>query len=108
MNTCDVKIFDYSFDYSGLCISFVLQGGEEMNDVTVYTQARCGYSGQLKDFLKRNHIEYTEKDVSDRKHFDELMELKGQGVPFTLIYNKPYAGFNERVKTALMSFNSQN
>lgn len=79
-----------------------------MNDVTVYTDARCGYCSQLKDFLKKNEIDYTEKDVSNRAYFDELMELKGQGVPFTLIRKKPIAGFNERVKKALMSYKSQN
>jgi thioredoxin reductase (NADPH) len=79
-----------------------------MNDVIVYTQARCEYCNRLKDFLKKNQIDYTEKEVSNREHFDELMELKGQGVPFTLIHTKPYAGFNERVKTALMGYKSQN
>lgn len=77
-----------------------------MNDVTVYTQVGCGYCDQMKDFLRQNQIDYTEKEVSNREYFDELLKLKGQGVPFTLIHNKPYAGFNERVKTALMSINS--
>lgn len=79
-----------------------------MNDVTVYTEARCGYCRQLKGFLKKNQIDYTEKEVSNREHFDELMELKGQGVPLTLIRNRPLAGFNEKVKTALLNYKSQN
>lgn len=78
-----------------------------MNDVIVYTDARCGYCSQLKDFLNENQIDYIEKDVSSRENFDELMELKGQGVPFTLIRKNPIAGFNERVKKALMNYKTQ-
>ncbi|MGM0943298.1 MAG: glutaredoxin family protein [Bacillota bacterium] len=77
-----------------------------MNNVTVYTQVGCGFCEQMKDFLNKNQIEYKEKEISNREYYDELVELKGQSVPFTLINNKPYVGFNEKVKKAIKNFSS--
>lgn len=79
-----------------------------MNDIIVYTDARCGYCDQLKEFLKTNQIDYTEKEVSNKTYIDELMELQGRGVPFTLIHNRPFEGFNDEVKAALMKYKAEN
>lgn len=78
-----------------------------MKDVIVFTEARCNFCKQMKDFLNKNQIDYIEKDVSNRENFEELMRLKGQGVPFTLIRKRPFTGFNERVKTALIDYKTK-
>lgn len=61
----------------------------------------------MKDFLNQNQIDCIEKDISILENFDELMKLQGQGLPFTLIHNRQFAGFNERGKAALVDYKTK-
>lgn len=64
--------------------------------VTIYTQPTCGYSRQLKEWLKANGIQYIEKDVtSDREAWDELADLhKAHATPLIVLGAKKHLGFN--------------
>ena len=62
--------------------------------VTIYTTKTCPWCTKTKEFLKKNKIKYTEKDVSsDQKAAQEMMKKSGQmGVPVLDINGKIIVG----------------
>ena len=56
-------------------------------NVTVYTTPTCGYCRQVKEFLSRRGLKFTEYDVSrDRAAADEMIRKSGQmGVPVIIV-----------------------
>lgn len=57
-------------------------------NVTVYTTTTCPYCKMLKDYLRENNIEFTEKVVDqDDAAREEMMSKSGGflGVPYTVI-----------------------
>lgn len=49
----------------------------------LYYSDTCPYCKKVMDYFDENNIEYIPKNVSNKKHYDELMELgKVSQVPF--------------------------
>ncbi|HUL62390.1 MAG TPA: glutaredoxin domain-containing protein [Methanocella sp.] len=67
-----------------------------MADLTIYTQPTCGYCAELKDYLKKNNIEYEEKDITkDRSAWDDLVhKYKIRATPLIVMGEKTVVGFN--------------
>ena len=75
-----------------------------MSKVIVYSTASCPYCLMLKEFLKKNNIEFENFDVSqDSTKAQEMMKKSGQsGVPVSDIDGSIIVGFDqEAIKTAL-------
>jgi glutaredoxin 3 len=66
--------------------------------VIVYSTSTCPWCTVVKNFLKQNNIEFTEKNVSnDQKAAEEMIEKSGQmGVPVVDIDGKIVIGFDKR------------
>ena len=58
-----------------------------MKPVVIYTTPTCGFCKMVKEFFKKNNIEYSENDVStDTAKAEEMVALSGQmGVPVTVV-----------------------
>ena len=64
--------------------------------VKVYSTPTCPYCNMVKDFLKKNNIEFEEIDVStNHTAAHEMIEKSGQmGVPVTDINGQIIVGYN--------------
>ena len=64
--------------------------------IKIYTTKTCPWCVKAKQFLKKNKIKYTEKDVSsNQKAAQEMMKKSGQmGVPVLDINGKIIVGFD--------------
>ncbi len=67
-----------------------------MPTLIIYTQPTCGFCQELKDYLKKNNIEYQEKDITkDRAAWDELVnKYKARATPLVVYGEKTMLGFN--------------
>ncbi len=65
--------------------------------VIVFSTPTCSWCRVVKQHLKQNNIEFKDIDVSrDRQAAMDMVRRTGQqGVPVTLINNKPVIGFNK-------------
>ncbi len=65
--------------------------------VIVYSTPTCPYCIRVKDFLKENHIEFENIDVSaDEKAAQEMVDKSGQmGVPVLDIEGRIITGFDK-------------
>jgi len=65
-------------------------------NVKVYTTPTCGYCHQVKDFLNRRGIKFTEIDVSlDQAAAREMVQQTGQmGVPVSVVDGQTVVGFD--------------
>jgi glutaredoxin 3 len=73
-------------------------------NVIVYSKPTCQYCDMAKDFLKENHIQFENIDVSkDKIKAKEMIEKSGQmSIPVIEIGDTIIIGFNkEAIKTAL-------
>jgi len=67
-----------------------------MKDVTILTTSTCGYCRMAKEFLVKNKIHFTEKDVNkDPQARYEMTSRKLTGVPVFLIGNDVVVGFDQ-------------
>ena len=59
-----------------------------MSKTTIYTQPGCGACVEAKEELKRNNIDFEEKDVTNEfeKEFDDLTGIIGCWYTPTIIY----------------------
>lgn len=81
-----------------------LAEGKVMKHVTVYSTPTCSWCNTLKSWLRKNHVAFTDIDVSrDEKASEEMIRLSGQkGVPQTKIEGQIIVGFNQpRLKELL-------
>ena len=64
--------------------------------VKVYSTQACPYCHMVKDFLRKNNIEFEDIDVSsDHEAAHEMIEKSGQmGVPVTDIDGEIIVGYN--------------
>jgi glutaredoxin-like YruB-family protein len=71
--------------------------GISAKSVTVYTTPTCTWCNTLKQWLRKNHIQYHEIDVSrDERAAQELVRKTGQqGVPQTDINGQIVVGFDQ-------------
>jgi len=75
-----------------------------MKKVIVYSTPACPYCVMVKNFLKQNHVEFTEVDVAaDREKARELVAKSGQmSVPVTDIGGEIVVGYDtDRLKKLL-------
>lgn len=65
-------------------------------NVAVYTTPTCPYCHQVKEFLSRQGVKFTEYDVSvDRAAADEMIRKSGQmGVPVITVGDQVVVGFD--------------
>ena len=65
--------------------------------VIVFTTPTCSWCRVVKQHLKKNNIRYKEVDVSkdERAARDMVRKTGQQGVPVTLINNRPIVGFDK-------------
>jgi glutaredoxin-like YruB-family protein len=77
------------------------------HQVIVYSTTTCPWCTVAKNFLKENHIEFTEKNVgSDRKAAEEMIEKSGQmGVPVIDIDGEIIIGFDKSRIEQLLGLN---
>ncbi len=75
------------------------------NIVHLYTLPTCHYCNALKDFLKENHIEFEEIDVSrDEEAKKIIVEKTGQlGVPVIEINGEFVPGFDKEKLSDLLN-----
>jgi len=73
--------------------------------VVLYTTPTCGYCHQLKAYLHRRGVPFTEHDVSrDRQAALEMVRLTGQqGVPVSVIDGQAVVGFNRPLIDQLLA-----
>ncbi len=65
--------------------------------VIVFSTSTCSWCRVVKQHLKQNNIKFKDIDVSrDRQAAMDMVRRTGQqGVPVTLINNRPIIGFNK-------------
>jgi glutaredoxin-like YruB-family protein len=80
------------------------EAGVPPKSVTVYSTPTCTWCNTLKQWLRKNHVPYTDIDVSrDERAAQELVRRTGQqGVPQTDINGQIVVGFDQaRLKQLL-------
>ncbi len=65
--------------------------------ITLYTTPSCTYCRKAKDYLRQNHIRFTEHDVArDQRRAEEMVRKSGQmGVPVIDVNGRIIVGFNQ-------------
>ena len=76
-------------------------------NVTVYTTPTCPFCYQVKEFLSRRGIQFTEKNVAADPHaVQEMIRVSGQrGTPVTVIDDQAVVGYDRRRLTMLLDQN---
>jgi glutaredoxin-like YruB-family protein len=66
--------------------------------VVVFTTPTCSWCRVVKQHLKKHNIRFKEIDISkdERATRDMVRRTGQQGVPVTLIQNRPIVGFNKQ------------
>ncbi len=74
------------------------------NNVIVYSTPTCPYCVIAKEFLKKNNIEFIDKDVSrDRNSANEMIAKSGQmGVPVLDINGEILVGYDPEAILSLV------
>ena len=105
----NVKGCHESIYYKAIMDSAVFQtkaaaDGKVAKRVTVYSTPTCSWCNTLKSWLRKNHIQFTDIDVSrDQKASEEMVRRTGQqGVPQTEINGKMVVGFNQSMLKELL------
>ncbi|MGC1678051.1 MAG: glutaredoxin family protein [Candidatus Binataceae bacterium] len=63
--------------------------------VVVYTQDQCSACHQAKEYLSRNQVAFTEKNIThDSVARDELIAKGFRATPVTMIDDQPILGFS--------------
>ena len=65
--------------------------------VILFTTPTCSWCRTVKQYLRKHDIRFKEVDVSrDQRAAQDMKRRSGQqGVPVTLINNRPVVGFNK-------------
>jgi len=76
--------------------------------VVVFTTPSCSWCRVVKDYLKQHQIEFKAIDISrDEKAASDMVRRTGQqGVPVTLINNRPVIGFDKAQLNRLLNIKS--
>lgn len=75
--------------------------------VVVFTTPTCSWCRVVKQHLKKHNIRFKEIDVSkdERAARDMVRRTGQQGVPVTMIQNRPIVGFNKQQINQLLGIN---
>ena len=75
--------------------------------VVVFTTPTCSWCRVVKQHLKKHNIRFKEIDVSkdERAARDMVRRTGQQGVPVTLIQNRPIVGFDKKQINHLLGIN---
>lgn len=92
---CQTKEYYASFLNHSVYVSQNREG-KKQKKVIVYSTPTCPHCTSLKNYLKKNQVQFRDIDVSkDQKMAQELVRKSGQqGVPQTEINGKIIVGFN--------------
>jgi len=73
--------------------------------VIVFSTPTCSWCTTVKQYLKKNNISFRSIDITkdERAAKDMIRRTKQQGVPVTLINNRPVIGFNKRELNNLLN-----
>jgi len=65
--------------------------------VIVFTTPTCSWCRTVKQYLKQHKIRFKDIDITrdERAAKDMVRRTKQQGVPVTLVNNRPVIGFNK-------------
>jgi glutaredoxin 3 len=65
--------------------------------ITLYSTPSCGFCVKAKQYLREQHIPFTEHNVAaDQRKAEEMVRKSGQmGVPVIDIHGKIIVGFNQ-------------
>ena len=76
----------------------MIQKGENMKQVIIYTSPICFYCEKAKKLFKDKNIKFTEIDIfEDKEKAKEMVEKSGQKrVPVIEIDGKVFSGFNKK------------
>lgn len=100
-----VSLFEESYFHSALPGQLPKQ-----KRVTVYSTPSCSWCTTLKNYLKSNHIHYTDIDVSKNQQAAEQMVRKSgqQGVPQTEIEGQIIVGFDKNRLNSILGIQNSN
>ncbi len=72
--------------------------------VIVFSTPTCSWCRAVKDYLKQHQVEFRVVDISrDEKAAADMVRRTGQqGVPVTLINNRPVIGFDKALLNQLL------
>ncbi len=73
--------------------------------VILFTTSTCSWCRTVKQYLRKNDIRFKEVDITrDEKAARDMVRRTGQqGVPVTLINNRPVVGFNKNEINRLLN-----
>lgn len=64
--------------------------------IVLYSATWCPHCKRAKEFLKKHKINFTNKDVEDKKNAEEMVrKTKQMGIPVLEIFGKIIVGFDE-------------
>ena len=77
--------------------------------VVVFTTPTCSWCRVVKQHLKKYKIKFKEIDITkdERAARDMVRRTGQQGVPVTLIRNRPIVGFNKKEINRLLDITEQ-
>lgn len=65
------------------------KGQSTMTEIIIYTQNDCPPCTFIKNYLSDKAIDYTEKNISNSKFKNEMMDYDAFATPFILIDSEP-------------------
>ncbi len=73
--------------------------------VILFTTPTCSWCRTVKQYLRKNDVRFKEVDITrDEKAARDMVRRTGQqGVPVTLINNRPVVGFNKNEINRLLN-----
>ncbi|WP_459129765.1 glutaredoxin family protein [Guggenheimella bovis] len=75
-----------------------------MKEIKLYTSSTCPHCYTAKDYLSKEGIPYTERNVSnDPEAMKEFRELKVMGVPTFVIGDEVIVGFDKEAVLKAMN-----
>jgi glutaredoxin-like protein NrdH len=75
-----------------------------LNQLIVYTQTPCRHCDDLKLWLAGEGIPYETRNISENATFKtEALDKGAMGMPFTVIGEETFGGFNQEVKAGILA-----
>ncbi len=106
---CNDPAYYISLFEDALYVAVSREGEKKQKRVTVYSTPTCSWCNTLKSYLKSNHIQFTDIDVSKNQQAAEQMVRRSgqQGVPQTDIEGQLIVGFDKQRINSLLGINQK-